>query len=129
MSTVERHEYARLLDRIIAAAEAGDPSDLENVYWPDAVIWHNHDNREQTVQQNMKLLVAMGKFVDDRRYVERRINVFDGGIVQQHVLRAIRKRDGEPVELHACVVCTIRDGRIARLDEYLDSGEVANFWS
>ena len=51
MSTVERHEYVRLLDRIIAAAEAGDPSDLENVYWPDAVIWHNHDNRAQTVQQ------------------------------------------------------------------------------
>jgi hypothetical protein len=43
MSTVERHEYVRLLDRIIAAAEAGDPSDLENVYWPDAVIWHNHE--------------------------------------------------------------------------------------
>ena len=24
---------------------------------------------------------------------------------------------------------TVRDGRITRLDEYLDSGEVANFWS
>ena len=50
MSTVERHEYVRLLDRIIAAAEAGDPPDLENVYWPDAVIWHNDENRAQTVQ-------------------------------------------------------------------------------
>jgi ketosteroid isomerase-like protein len=129
MSTVERHEYVRLLDRIIAAAEAGDPSDLENVYWPDAVIWHNHDNREQTVQQNMKVLVAMGRFVEQRQYVDRRIHVFDGGIVQQHVLKGVRVRDGEPVELHACVVVTVRDGRITRLDEYLDSGEVANFWS
>ena len=109
--------------------QAGDPSDLENVYWPDAVIWHNHDNRAQTVQQNMKVLVAMGRFVEQRQYVDRRIHVFDGGIVQQHVLKGVRVRDGEPVELHACVVVTVRDGRITRLDEYLDSGEVAKFWS
>jgi ketosteroid isomerase-like protein len=125
----ERHEYAALLDRIIAAAEAGDPADLENVYWPDAVIWHNHDNKEQTVQQNMKVLAAMDRFVTDRTYADRRRFVFDGGIVQQHVLRGVRRRDGEHVQLHACVVVSVRDGRIARLDEYIDSAEVATFWS
>jgi ketosteroid isomerase-like protein len=29
--------------------------------------------------------------------------------------------DGVPVEIPACLVATIRDGRITRLDEYLDS--------
>ena len=34
-------------------------------------------------------------------------------------------RAGNRVEVPACIVTTIRDGRITRLDEYLDSASVA----
>ncbi len=126
--TADRHPYVVLLDRIIAAAEAGDPSDLENVYAPDAVIWHNHDLREQTVADNARVLSAMDRWVADRSYAERRFRVFDGGVVQQHVLRGTNRKSGQPVTLHACVVALVGDdGRITRLDEYLDSAEAAAF--
>lgn len=122
------HPNIALLDRIIAAAEAGDATDLFEIYTPDAVIWHNHDNREQTVEQNARLLVGMSKWVSDRRYEERRVTAFDGGAVQQHVLRGTRVSTGEKVELHACAVITVNsEGKITRLDEYIDSAEAATF--
>lgn len=119
------HPNIALLDRIVAAAEAGDPSDLFDIYAPDAVIWHNHDNRTQTVERNAKMLAALAEWVSDRKYTERQVTAFEGGAVQQHVLRGTRISTGEPVALHACVVIKVVDGKITRLDEYIDSAEAA----
>ena len=128
IETAERHAYVVLLDRIIAAAEAGDPADLENIYAPDAVIWHNHDLKEQTVADNARMLSSMDRWVADREYTDRRVHVLEDGVVQQHVLRGVNRKSGEPVTLHACVVVQVSaDGRIARLDEYIDSAEAAVF--
>jgi ketosteroid isomerase-like protein len=122
------HPNVRLLDRIIVAAEAGDASDLFDIYAEDAVIWHNTDDRTQSVERNAKVLEAMDRFVTDRRYTDRRVTAFDGGAVQQHVLRGTRRSTGEEVALHACVVIAVDDhGRISRLDEYFDSAEAALF--
>ena len=126
MSDSERHPYIQLLDRITVAAMAGDGSDLFNIYTEDAVIWHNHDNREQTVAQNVKLLERMPQWVKDREYADRRIQVFEGGAVQQHTLKGTRISTGESIALHACVVIRVdEDNRITRLDEYLDSAEAS----
>lgn len=124
MTDAERHPHIQLLDRITAAALAGDGSDLYDIYADDAVIWHNHDNREQSVAQNVKLLERMPQWVSDREYADRRFRVFDGGVVQQHTLKGTRISTGEKIELHACVVVLVNeDGKITRLDEYLDSAE------
>ena len=120
----ERHPYVQLLDRITVAALAGDATDLFDIYAEDAVIWHNHDNREQTVAQNARLLEKMPQWVADREYADRRIELFEGGAVQQHVLTGTRISTGEPIALHACVVIRVNEeGKITRLDEYLDSAE------
>ncbi|MGJ9422573.1 nuclear transport factor 2 family protein [Aeromicrobium sp. CF3.5] len=121
------HPNIALLDRIIAAAEAGDATDLANIYAPGAVIWHNHDDKETSVEQNGRLLEGMARWVSDRRYTERRVTAFEGGAVQQHVLRGTRVSTGEEVALHACAVITVVDGQITRLDEYIDSAEAASF--
>ena len=83
MTESGRHPHVQLLDRIIAAAEAGDATDLFSIYADDAVIWHNHDNREQTVAENAVVLEKMHTWVRDRSYDDRRIQVFDGGVVQR----------------------------------------------
>jgi ketosteroid isomerase-like protein len=116
-----------LVDRIIKAAETGDPSDLPNIYAPDAVIWHNHDKKDTTVQQNMRVLAGIAKYIDNRRYEDRRIHTFEDGLVQQHRLTGIKKSTGEKVQLDAVVVIKVKDGRITRLDEYFDSAEAVKF--
>ena len=59
--------------------------------------------------------------------MHRRLEVFPGGFVQQHLLKGRRVTDGLPVQLPACVIAYVREGRITRLDEYLDSAHVADF--
>lgn len=91
------------------------------------VLWHNFDNAEKTKAQSLASLATIPARVTDRSYDERRLNVFDGGFVQQHVLNGTRVGDGKRLAMAAAIVCQVKDGKIARLDEYLDSKDVTEF--
>jgi len=110
--------------RLFAAVEAGDVAAIAQLYAPDAVIWHSHTGTTQTAEENVQVLGMVTKRLRDLRYEEVRRQRTDRGFVQQHVLRA-RGPEGQPVELRACMVCDVVDGRISRLDEYLDGAAVA----
>ena len=114
--------------RLFAAVEAGDVATVAQLYAPDAVIWHSHTGTTQTPEDNVAVLALVTRRLRDLRYEEVRRQRTDRGFVQQHVLRA-RGPNGEPVELHSCMVCDVADGRITRLYEYLDGGAVARIVS
>jgi len=119
-------EIRALAERFFDAIEAGDIAAVRAAYAPDAVIWHNTDELATSVEDNVETLTGFVKRIRDRRYRDRRLEVFDGGFVQQHVLHGVRA-DGVAVTLPACIVCQVKDGRISRLDEYFDSARVAVF--
>ncbi len=110
--------------RLFAAIEAGDVDTVGQLYAPEARIWHNHDGATQTVEENLRVLAWLGRHLPGLRYDEVRRAATVDGFVQQHVLRA-RSPGGVEVEVPACIVATCADGRITRLDEYLDSVHVA----
>jgi len=116
-----------LAKRFFDYVEAGDVDGLVACYAPDARIWHNTDGLEQGPEDNRKTLAGMVTRILDRKYDERRLHVFPGGFVHQHVLRGARKHDGVRLALDACIVCQVEDGKITRLDEYFDSAQVAEF--
>ena len=112
-----------VLGRLIAAIEAGDFAAAESCYHPDVVVWHNHDRQTQTRAENLATLRQFVGATTERRYTEirrQRIDGEDGGVVQQHVLVATL-HDGRAIELAACLICDVADGRITRLDEYFDA--------
>ena len=115
-----------LAKRFFDAVEGGDIDALRGCYAPDAVIWHNTDDLEQSVEDNVATLKAFVQRITGRVYANRRLEVFGGGFVQRHELRGVRA-DGVAVRLTACIVCAVREGRITRLDEYFDSAQVAEF--
>jgi ketosteroid isomerase-like protein len=120
-------EIQSLAKRFFDSVEQGDIDALVDCYAPNAEIWHNTDELIQGPQDNKKTLSGMVTRIVDRLYDDRRVAVFDGGFLQQHVLRGTRVQDGVRVHLPACVVCTVKDGKITRLDEYFDSARVAEF--
>jgi ketosteroid isomerase-like protein len=62
--------------------------------------------------------------VGDLRYeIVRRAEV-DGGVFQQHVLHG-RLPDGSAVAMPAAMYLQIADGRVRRIEEYLDSAHAA----
>ena len=107
------------------AVEAADMDKVASYYTEDVGIWHNFDNKVQTKAENLATLAAIPSRLTDRSYAERRLEVFEDGFVQQHVLRATRILDGARLELFAAIICRVRNGKIVRLDEYLDSAQVA----
>ena len=110
--------------RFFDAIERGDIETVQAIYAPDAIVWHNTDGIAQPEAENLKTLSNFTKFVPERRYADRRLDVFDGGFVEQHLLSG-KLRDGKAVTLSACIVCAVKDGRITRLDEYFDSAALA----
>ena len=76
-----------------------------------------------------KILRALKSFirnVPERHYTRRRLEVFEGGFVEQHLLKA-KLPGGKEVSLSACIVCKVREGHITRLDEYFDSAALADW--
>jgi uncharacterized protein len=121
MSDTDMIELAR---RFVGAIERGDVETVRACYAPDAKVWHNNDGIEQTVDENLRVLTWMVRTLPERRYRVIRLEALSDGFVQQHVLEASLPGGGT-WSLDACVIVRVRDGLIARLDEYLDSGQVA----
>ena len=108
-----------LARRFVEVVEAGDVEAARACFAPDARIWHNFDDVEQTVEQNMALLEWM-----KRRYEVTRLEEIPGGYLQQHVLRLVDS-DGQDLAIHACVIATVSAGKIRRIEEYLDPAPTA----
>ena len=119
-------EIEALAKRFFDCVEAGDIDGLVACYAPDAKIWHNTDELEQSPSDNAATLKGFVARIAERRYTQRRVHAFPGGFVHQHVLTGVRG-DGAALALPACIVCAVENGKITRLDEYFDSARVAEF--
>ena len=120
MSTSESLEVA---EKFFAAIPRGDLEAVRALYAPAAEIWHNHDGVTQDVAANLRVLDWVVRNVSGLRYEEVRRQATPTGFVQQHVLRGAAP-NGKPLEIPACIVCRVENGRITRLNEYLDSAQI-----
>ena len=104
----------------VDAVQQGDADRMRACYAPGGVIWHNTDGIEQSIDDNVKVLEWFIRTLPDRQYTVLRREPLKDGFVQQHILSATLP-DGTPWKMDACVVVKMKDGKITRLDEYIDS--------
>jgi len=121
MAELTDEEMHDLADRLLAAIGAGDAQAVRGIYAPDAALWHNFDQRDQTVDENLATLADLHRRLADIRYTEIRRFLAPGGFVQQHVLTGTAK--GGPLRMPAMIRFWVVDGRITRLEEYLDTAQ------
>jgi ketosteroid isomerase-like protein len=117
-------DHFAIADRLFGDVERGDIDDLRRLYHPEARIWHNYDQRDQTVEENLRTLGWMCERLFDRSYEVVRRERLDDGFVQQHVLHGLT-RLGEPFAMPACMIVRCAAGRITRIEEYLDPAQAA----
>jgi ketosteroid isomerase-like protein len=104
----------------MAALNIADEKTVRDVYAPDVRIWHNFDNKLQSVDENMKSMHWMHKRLSNLNYdIQKRVALPDG-FLQQHILRGTLA-SGEEFALHACAICKVENGKITELEEYLDT--------
>jgi len=123
----ELDDIRTMATRFFDAIEEGDIAAMKNSFAADAEIWHNTDELVGTPEQTAAVLTGMVARIKDREYAERRLTVFPGGFVQQHVLKGRRTHDDGAVRLPCAIICKVENGKITRLDEYFDSAHVATF--
>ena len=110
-------------DRFVAAIVAGDIDTVLSMYAPDATIWHNFDDADQTPEQNAKTMRMMHRLIPGFDYHDIRRTILPDGFWQQHVLRASTPK-GE-LAMPAALRVSVQGGRITRLEEYLDPAAFA----
>jgi uncharacterized protein len=111
-------------EQLFAAIMAGDVNGVRAVYAADVRVWHNYDGIEQTADENLRVLTWLVRMVKELRYEDVRRYATPGGFAQQHVLRGIAP-NGAKLEVPAAMFCTVVDGKITRLEEYLDTAQTA----
>jgi ketosteroid isomerase-like protein len=111
-------------NRLFEAICSGDLGAVREVYAPTVRVWHNFDRVEQSLEENLRVLAWVVKNVSGLRYEQVRRQRTESGFVQQHVLRGTAP-GGESLEVAACLVCRVEGGRVTRIDEYLDSAQLA----
>ena len=118
MSTVPPTDLD-VVDAMFRAIESGDFDAYRRTVSPDTTVWTNFDAREQTFDQVLATVTWLHGAVADLRYDIVRRETIPGGVVQQHVLRGTAS-GGTVLAMPATVWCTITDGVVSRMEEYLD---------
>lgn len=121
---MDANEMDALADRMARAYEQNDAEGIMGCYTPDARIWHNIDEVEQTVDEQVNVTSWLHERLANIRYEVVSRRNFDGGYVQQYVMHGTLFDGGEAFRMPVCMNVTVRDGRAARLEEYLDSAHL-----
>ena len=105
-----------------------DADGFEKLYADNATIWHAATNQTQSKSENVGLLRGVFALMSKAGYEEITCLPTPEGFVQHHAVRGIFK-DGQPVPtLYACLVVTVRDGKIIHLREWFDPAQFAEVW-
>lgn len=123
---MEQSALLALARRFFRAIEDGDTRAIVECWTPDIRVWHSFDTVELGAADAMAALGWFFSALPDRRYEVASLDAFEGGFVQRHTLVG-RLANGQRLEWPACAVCRVNEGRIARLDEYMDSRQLSLF--
>jgi ketosteroid isomerase-like protein len=112
-------------DALFHAIERGDYAAVEQLWAEDVAVWHSGDEADNDRARALKVIRWFIRTTTARTYEILDRQFFDGGFVQQHVLRAAGS-NGSSITLRVCIVIKIdADGLIQRIDEYFDPADMA----
>jgi ketosteroid isomerase-like protein len=102
------------------ALETGQADDLAPLLADDAVVWHNSDRLTLTKDQALPRIEGVARIADAVQVEVVDMQEAPEGFVEQIVLRGTMRLNGSPLELHNCLVVSLRHGLVTRIDEYVD---------
>lgn len=117
--TMTDAELRALCNRFFDAYQESRIDELDqHVLSKDCIIWTNVFGAKHR-DENLALIVESQKRHRRRIYNDRIINTFEGGFVIQYTLNVV-EHSGRAFPLSVAIVALCSDGRITRLDEYID---------
>lgn len=117
-------ELRELCHRFFDALESRDVETIEGLYADGMEFWINVTGQAKPREESLKATREGYARHRRRTYNDRIINTFKTGFIVQYTLNIVR-HDGQQSAFWACVVAQCRDGKITRMEEYIDSGKFA----
>lgn len=102
---------------------------IRALYADDVRIWHASTAVEQGKEENLAFLASIFTLVSELEYRDVQRHLIDGGVVQQHCVAGVFLDGSSVPDLHACVIVKLRDGQIARVEEYFSADSWAEVWA
>jgi ketosteroid isomerase-like protein len=117
-------ELRALCHQFFDALEKRDVDTIDSLYADDMEFWINITGEAKP--RDKSLAATRDGYARHRRrtYNDRRVNTFDCGFIAQYSLNIVR-HDGQESSFWACVIAQCRNGKITRMEEYIDSGKFA----
>ena len=115
-------ELRELCHDFLDAVERSDLERVAELYAPDFSFWVNLTGSASTREQSLETLRAGRALHRRRTYDDRTIDTFATGFLARYSVNVVA-HNGRRASLWACVVAQCKDGRITRIDEYLDSSK------
>lgn len=122
--TVAHDVVTDVADRLFAAIEAGDRDGISRLWHDNIVVWKVAD-RDRDKDRALRVLHWFIDTTSQRRYEVIDRQLFDGGLVQQHILHATGHNGGVIAMRVGIIIKLGADGRIGRIDEYFDPADIA----
>ena len=101
------------------ALQAGDMDAVRALCVPEFKARQNL-NTEFDLETLIQFSQAASAVVKDTRYEEIKCNGTADGFVEEHIVRG-ELSDGSQLQLAACVVASVSEGKIVQLREYVDT--------
>lgn len=114
-------DAAGIVDRFFGALFSGDQATCQALFQDDGVVWHNYDQVEQPKDEALAQLAGVAALNPQFELVGR--DVIADGLVQRHTIHIALPQGGR-VSIHAVQRIAVVDGRISRIDEYMDSAQL-----
>lgn len=108
-----------IIDRFFDTMQSCDIATLRDCLTEDAIVWHSYDRVVMRVEDVVKAWEVMASNFAERGITDVRRQQTPGGYVQQHLF-VVSLKDGTRKAWPVCIVVQIRDGKITRIDEYID---------
>ena len=111
-------------NRFFDALIAGDRDGLDAVFADDAVFWQNFALTEIPKSDFLPRFAGLKGMVRDLHFEDVRRASTPSGFVEQHTLCGTAP-SGETFAAHGCFLGTVENGRISRIEEWLDAAQLA----
>jgi ketosteroid isomerase-like protein len=112
----------QVLDALFDAITSGDIDAVSEIFDADVAVWHNVTDRAVDRDASLAILRHFVKTVAERRYETLERHHWPGGAMQRHIVHG--KVGDQPFRAPVCISFELRDGRITRIHEYVDSAAI-----
>lgn len=115
-------EIRALCHSFFDAIEQRDIGAVAALYHDDLQFWFNATDKTSTKAEILEAMDTGNARHRRRTYNDRIVHTFASGFVMQYTL-IIVQHDGTQTALFPALVALVHDGKILRIDEYIDSGK------